>query len=305
MLSFGLILFCLGLGIFFRAFRIFPENSAQVLNRFVIYISLPALTLKELHKLSIGTSGMAAVAMPWVLFLFGTLFFWSVSLLRSMDRKTLGTLMLTGSLGNTSFVGFPLLEALFGAGALSIGVLVDQPGTFLVAGTLGIFIASYFSGAKPKLRTVLSKVLFFPPFQAVVLALLLRPVAFPEGLNSFLDKLAATLIPLALVSVGFQLRADRENLRREWRALALGLTFKLFLAPLFILILYAGVLGLHGEDTQVVLAESAMAPMITSGIIAAEYGLNAELASLMIGMGIPLSLLTVPVWKWVVAGVVG
>jgi malate permease and related proteins len=46
-----------------------------------------------------------------------------------------------------------------------------------------------------------------------------------------------------------------------------------------------------------------MAPMITAGIIAVDHDLNPALVTLMIGIGIPLSFLTLPVWCWVLRSV--
>jgi len=46
-----------------------------------------------------------------------------------------------------------------------------------------------------------------------------------------------------------------------------------------------------------------MAPMIGAGIVAMQYKLNAPLVSLMLGIGIPLSLMTVPAW-WYALGAV-
>lgn len=296
--SFALILICFTLGILFRVRKIFPESTAHVLNRFIIYISLPALTLKELHRVSLNWHSLPAIGMAWLHYFLAALFFVAVASRLRLSRKSLGTLILTGGLGNTSFVGFPLLEALYGAGALSLGVLIDQPGTFLVTGTLGVFTACLYSAQKPKLGMVLKKIFLFPPFQAVLLALVLHPVTFPTAVTTILEKLAITLIPLALVAVGFQLRLDRVSLRKEWPALMLGLGFKLLVAPLLICLIYVGLFHGHGRDMQIILTEAAMAPMITAGILASEYDLNAELASLMIGVGIPLSLLTVPLWSW-------
>lgn len=42
--------------------------------------------------------------------------------------------------------------------------------------------------------------------------------------------------------------------------------------------------------------ESGMAPIIAGSIIAISRGLNRKLASLMVGIGIPLSFLTLTVW---------
>jgi predicted permease len=38
--------------------------------------------------------------------------------------------------------------------------------------------------------------------------------------------------------------------------------------------------------------------MITGGIIAMTYGLDPRLAASLLGVGIPLSFLTLPAWYW-------
>jgi predicted permease len=52
----------------------------------------------------------------------------------------------------------------------------------------------------------------------------------------------------------------------------------------------------------VVVAEAAMAPMITGALLAMEHGLEPRLASAMVGLGVPLSLVTVPLWAWALRG---
>jgi predicted permease len=47
-----------------------------------------------------------------------------------------GCLILTAGLGNTSFLGFPIIEALYGQEGMKTAILVDQPGTFVVLSTL-------------------------------------------------------------------------------------------------------------------------------------------------------------------------
>lgn len=301
MASFVLILLCLGLGILFRQKKILPDGAALVLNRFIIYVSLPALTLTALHKIPLGLSSLPAIGMSWILFILGFAFFFGLRHVHKAPRKSLGTLILTGSLGNTSFVGFPLLEAFFGASALSVGVLVDQPGTFLVTGTLGVFVACVYSSQKPSFGVIVKKIFLFPPFIAVIVALALRPFAFPEIVETILDRLAITLIPIALIAVGLQLKLDPKHLKREFKPLMWGLGFKLFLGPALMLLLYVGVFQLRGTETHIILVESAMAPMITAGILATEYGLDSDLSSLMIGVGIPVSLITIPAWNYIFA----
>ncbi|MFD0779500.1 hypothetical protein ACFQZF_14505 [Flavobacterium myungsuense] len=45
--------------------------------------------------------------------------------------------------------------------------------------------------------------------------------------------------------------------------------------------------------------ESAMAPMITGTILAANYGLKPKLSTMMIGIGIPMSFITLAFWYWI------
>ena len=44
-----------------------------------------------------------------------------------------------------------------------------------------------------------------------------------------------------------------------------------------------------------------MPPMITASIIAITYNLNKTLASLMVGVGIAVSVLTLAIWYWVLS----
>jgi predicted permease len=55
-------------------------------------------------------------------------------------------------------------------------------------------------------------------------------------------------------------------------------------------------LSIKGIIPKISIFEAAMPPLLTSGVIADEYGLNPKLANLIIGIGIILSLLTTMVW---------
>jgi predicted permease len=76
----------------------------------------------------------------------------------------------------------------------------------------------------------------------------------------------------------------------------MGLGYKLVLAPILIALVYIGVMGFRGPTIQVTLFESAMAPQIGGAIVAAQYGLNAQLISLLVGVGTVRSFVTLPLW---------
>jgi predicted permease len=121
----------------------------------------------------------------------------------------------------------------------------------------------------------------------------------PGWIISVLIRLGGTLASLVLVSVGLQLWLS--ELAGKRASLAMGLGYKLVLAPLLILLIYAGVIGLRGTTTRVTLFEAAMAPQIGGAIVATQYGLDAQLISLMVGIGTILSFLTFPLWWRILA----
>jgi malate permease and related proteins len=53
----------------------------------------------------------------------------------------------------------------------------------------------------------------------------------------------------------------------------------------------------------VTIFEAAMAPQIGASIVALEQKLDPPLITLMVGIGIPLSFLTLPLWWYVLQGV--
>lgn len=140
----------------------------------------------------------------------------------------------------------------------------------------------------------LRKLLGFPPFLALVAAMLLRGTAFPPEVTAVLDGLGAALAPVAFFAVGAMLRLD--GITGMAGELAAGLGFKLLLGPA----LAAGMLlhgfGQGGTGAQVAILQTAMGPSVSAAVVAAELGLNNRMAALMLGIGLPLSLATVVAW---------
>ncbi|MEZ4879688.1 MAG: AEC family transporter [Chitinophagales bacterium] len=74
------------------------------------------------------------------------------------------------------------------------------------------------------------------------------------------------------------------------------MSYKLLIAPLIIYVLLFIVLKKQGLMYDVTVLECAMPPMITSSIIASEYGLNEELAGNLPTLGILLCIPTLAFW---------
>jgi malate permease and related proteins len=293
----GLLGACLVLGALARRSGRFGETTPVALNAFVLNVALPALVLRVVHRLEFAPGLLLAAATPWLIFALAIPLFRGVGGRLGLARDTVACLVLTGGLSNTAFVGLPMVEALLGPEALGVAVVVDQLGSFGVLATLAtLFAARASADVELRLGELLRRVVVFPPFLALVLALVLRPFAYPGWLEALLQRLADMLTPLALFSVGFQLRLGR--VRHHLRPLVLGLGYKLALAPALVALLMGVLPGLSPLGREVTVLQAAMAPMVSGAILAAEHELDAELSALMVGLGIPLSFATAPLALW-------
>jgi predicted permease len=296
-----LLIICFIVGMLLRRSGRMPDHAPTTLNSFIIHVSLPALTLLYIHDLKLTGSVALMAAMAWIYFALAAGFFWLIGRWLKLSRGTVGALMLTGGLGNTSFFGLPMIEAYYGHEGIVSGIIVDQLGSFLVLSTLGIIVAGLYSSGRPTMGEILRRIVLFPPFVALVIALMLIPLEYAPWFTALLKRLGDTLAPLALVSVGFQLRLG--HLAGNGRNLAIGLGFKLLLAPLLIYLLYVQLLGAHGQAIQVTLFEAAMPPMITAAIIASDHDLDPQLSTLMVAVGLLVSFATLSGWWWLLQGV--
>jgi hypothetical protein len=281
------------IGMALKRIPAFSGETGNVLNLFVIYISLPALILLKIPELVFSRNLLVPALMPWGMLLLSCALIIILSKLLKWDRATTGCLLLLIPLGNTSFLGIPMVKAFFGDRAIPYALLYDQLGSFLALATYGsLIIAVYGTGeSKPALSSVVKKIFLFPPFIALVVAFMIKAFSYPPIVLDLLDMLASTLVPLVMIAVGFQLtlRLSKEVIGQ----LSIGLLIKLIAAPVAALFL-CKIAGLEGEPVQVSIFEAGMPPMVSAGALAILANLSPALTAALVGIGIVLSFATLP-----------
>jgi len=295
-----LLLLCFALGLAARRSGAFPADSHKAVTAWVLWVSLPALVFRSIHGVALERTLVLGAGLLWLVFLVPAVI--AVLLLRrdpARARGELGATVLCSGLCNTAFVGLPLLEALGGKDVLGPAVVVDQLGAFLALFLFALPFATWLEAGTVSFRASLKKLGRSPALWALGLALATRSIDVPPAADTVLARLADMLSPLAIATIGWQL--DLRALQGNGRRLLLGLTWKLVLAPavvLGVLLLWRGHLGI---TERVILAQAAMAPMVTAGVVATEHKLAPSLAAAFIALGVPLSLVTVSAW-WQLSG---
>ncbi|MCL6461370.1 MAG: AEC family transporter [Flavobacterium micromati] len=299
MYNFIIIFFFLILGLILQNVKGFPVSIYKFLNKVVIYFCLPAIALYYIPKIEVSKDLLFPIGAAWITFGGSYLIFTFLGKKFGWSRKLIGCLIITAGLGNTSFLGYPIIEALYGTEGLKTAILVDQPGSFVILSTFAILIAAVYSRGKPNGIQIIKKIAFFPPFIAFIIACGMNFLNydFHAYLQFFFQKAGSLMTPLAMFSVGLQLQFDSKS--QHWRFLGLGLLYKLVLTPAFIYLLYVVILQQDSKAIEVTIMESAMAPMITASILASSHGLKPKLSSMMIGYGIPVSFITLTIWYFI------
>lgn len=295
MVNFILIAVCIIAGMVFKATKSIHPDAHKGINTWILYLALPAVSFKYLPKVE-WSQEMLFPIFSTVIIAVGSLFFMQFySKAKGYSERSRRSLELASGYSNTSFIGFPLISAFYGEKYLSIAIICDQT-MFLCLSTIGIISA--LKGGNNGSGTISSKFILkrlftFPPFLGCISALILSQFIDLSPAEPFFDKLAATVGPLALFSVGLQLKFN--GWRKLWSQISMSMVYKLMIAPAVVMLL-ALVVGIKGDVARISIFEAAMPTLVTSSIIAEQFKLNTKLTNLIIGISIIVGFFTSAFW---------
>ncbi|MCM0059645.1 MAG: AEC family transporter [Algoriphagus sp.] len=289
-------LFC---GLALQFLPAFPkEKVARLGKNYLIYLALPALALLHIPPLQLNWNLLLAPSSAWFTFLLSWVFFAFLGTRLGWDKRSTGCLILVSGLGNTSFLGFPILELLYGKEALPTAFLIDQGGSFLLVSTLGVYIGSRYGDGGRSVLQVFQKMMLFPPFLLLLATLVMSyfRLSLPDLILPWLQGIGTSMAPIAMAVIGLTLSLDRKWTQNKY--LWYGLGYRLLLAPACVWLLYGLFLPSDSLTLKVFVLESGMAPMISGALLAMEFGLQPRLATLLAGLGIPLCGITLLLWQF-------
>lgn len=266
--------------------EILTIKRASLLNKWIIYAALPAVALLKIPGLEFSKNLIIPALSPMLIFGFSALLFFVIFKSKFTENEKI-VLSITAGLGNTSFIGFPLINFYFGSDYLPFAVIFDQGSFFLLATAAQYLILS--GSADFSFKNSLKRIVSFPPFIALCVAFVI-PESWILGLTQYiLTLLSYTISPVAMVVVGFQI-ARFLNFSFSV-ALLYGLIYKLIGAPLLITAIVKLFATAKNIETISVF-EAGMPPMITGIILLTDAELESKLAAQMLFWGTIFGLFT-------------
>ncbi|MFC3031295.1 AEC family transporter [Pseudoalteromonas fenneropenaei] len=298
--NFVLIIAYLIIGFGLRRVPQIPQETGLVFNQYVLVVALPALVFLKIPTVHFSTELLLPALVPWLILTVVAGLVFAASKIWQWSREVTAALLIALPLGNTSFLGFPMVEAFFGSEGLPVAIIYDQAGSFIALATYSTILAALYggNGNKPSATQMLKRIATFPSFIALILAFCLKGWSYPPILTQLLESLAATLVPVIMIAVGFQFRFRLDA--AEVKPLLFALPVKLLLMPLIALAILM-CFEVSPLVFKVTVFEAAMPVMISAGAIAIAAGLAPKMVSSLVAIGLVMSFVTLPMWAWVLA----
>ncbi len=265
--------------------------DTQALSRLLVYVFTPFLIFKGVAYSDLGGDEAGQLIAVAALMSAGVaLAAWWVARQARFDRQLASAFTLSATLINAGNYGLPLNRFAFGASGEE-RALVFFMTTVVVSYTLGVFLASF---GRLSARGALRNVFMVPlPYAAALgLAVNVGNVTLPLPVQRAIGLLADATIPVMLVVLGAQL--SRASVRGRIQPILLACGLRLLIGPLIAVGLVA-LLGLSGLTRQVAIVQSAMPTAVVTGVLASEFGADAEFVTATILVSTVASVATLTV----------
>ncbi len=187
---------------------LFGKASTDALNRFVIYLALPALLFRSMARVPLNELAQPGFAMGYALGVFltciGYVWISRKNKLESTDRIIHS---LSAGYANAGFMGIPLCLIVFGEEGLVpsvIGTLMTVSVLFGVCVILIEVLRAKDGSLLPAIIKVFKAILRNPLLIGPVLGVLFSAsgLHMPHSIDRYIELLGAAAVPCALVAIG-------------------------------------------------------------------------------------------------------
>lgn len=273
------------------------RETNRRLTNFTLVIPQTCMILGSVLNVDLGLTPMkilgvmgAGFAMYAILVLLSLV----VPLVYRCRREDKGIYSFMTIFGNVGFMGFPVVNAIFGGTALFYAALVNIHFNVL-AYSLGISLMGSRGG---KIRIDWKKLVNAPLVAAVLsIVIVCFRIRVPEPVAEAVGMLGDMIVPCSMIIIGSSLGNQKfRDIFGDWRAYAFA-PVRLFVAP----VLLWAILRLFIHDTVLLGTMTVLGAMPVAAfatMLSIQYGGNEQVASRTVFVSTVLSVVTIPFICW-------
>jgi hypothetical protein len=244
----------------------------QSLSTVIVYLFSPALVFQSLSSSEVvGSVLIQVTAAIVVTLIILSVAGFGIARVMGLDRRMASAYVLSLIAFNGANYGIPFNEFTFGSEARQYAVIA-YVASVVVTNILGVWLASRGSVSG---RDALLNAFKVPLIYATIAGLIVNAgsLTVPLPITRSISLLAGATVPAMLVVLGLQLRST--SLRGQIGPVVVAAGGRLILSPL-IAVLVTAALGLDGLMRQVTITQLAMPTAVLAGVLAAQFGGEAQ-----------------------------
>lgn len=277
-------------GFFARKRNIINDQVNKGLTEFLLNITLPFMIITSFNfNFSFDMLQKSGAVLVYTLCIFLISYIIGRILFRKYPQDIKSVLMFSAMFSNCGFMGFPVIQNIYGKEGVFYAALFNMPFTILVW-TVGIGL---YSGEKD--FSSIKRALLNPGTISVYIGLFLFvfSIKLPAFIYNTLEMVGGMTTPLSMIVIGAMLGGM--NIREVFTSLPsyYSTLVRLIIVPLVVFAMLK-LLGASGMSFGVLVLISAMPVAANTAIMSEKYGANSGFASKCIFISTVLSAVTIP-----------
>lgn len=282
------------LGIYLRKIKKIPKETGGILSTIIVGIMLPCTIVNSFLKMEVGIPLKEIVVVliaASLMFVLLSIIAKTTGLLFRLTQKEKGIWEFALMFSNNIFMGFPIIEAIFGKQALIYASLACIPCNTLMF-SYGIYLIA--KGEKKYQHSWGELINSCMAASAVAVLLLIFPIELPEVLANVIESMGNMASPLAMIVLGFAMADSLKlSLLKTWRTYVFCF-LRLLAAPFVISGILQIVFPEHRMITGVLAVTAAMPASNTVVLMSEKYENDTEFAVKCVTVSTMLFMITAP-----------
>jgi predicted permease len=277
-----------------KKFKVVNDDWVHILNNFAYYVALPALIVGSFWEVDFSQSA------SWKTVLLSSLIIFSLSLLIfiflffiKISKNLKAAILLGATVGNTLYMGTPLVELGFGREYLASGVLVGT--VYLIIPLLIVIsLVQYLycreHCVKGEIVGFIKNPLVISALVGIILSFLKLDFPLIGGVKKSIVMLGATASPVALFALGAFMY--KKFFKKDLGRVFLVSVLKMIVAPAIVLI--GSFYFYNNDDLEILIFMAAMPTAVSTFVIAERFNLGKDLIGNSIIISTILSFVVAP-----------
>lgn len=286
------IVIIFGIGFLLKQTKVATSDNGSFLLKLIFFTGSPALIFLSIIRAETDQSIVKLAAFPYfiVALTLIVIFVFRKSLLKSVNPKQFGVMLLGASIMNTGFL-IPFVQNFYGEEGIIRLAIVDLNNAFITFTVLYMFAVN-FGGGKTNILFIIQKLLLSPPLWAILIALTIRifEIETPQFVINTLETLARFISAAILLALGMKFTPYISNVK-----MLFFVVFLRFFIGAIIGLLFIKLFGLT-ELNAIIIILSSIAPIGMNSVTFSDLEkLDSEFAAVQVSVGLAIGMVLFPI----------